>query len=177
MLFVLRRDSQTKIRRIYITVLISVAFGLTVLGIVGLWFDLEWAGNITQHHWGRARIQNGNIQFTYAHATVGDYAPRGQTVMRGSFGTLSLRTGKSRRWRWVATSIPIWMVVSLLFLEPAWAFLRGPARRRRRIRKGECLTCGYPMLGNSAALCPECGTVGAGDRAHTTESPDLSNLG
>ena len=38
------------------------------------------------------------------------------------------------------------------------AFIRGPARRRRRRRKGWCIPCGYDLTGNESGVCPECGS-------------------
>ena len=31
-------------------------------------------------------------------------------------------------------------------------------RTRRRHRRGQCLTCGYDVTGNTSGKCPECGT-------------------
>ena len=48
---------------------------------------------------------------------------------------------------------------SMLFATyPTIAFIRGPLRRWRRRRRGECLTCGYNLTGNVSGVCPECGT-------------------
>ncbi len=51
--------------------------------------------------------------------------------------------------------IPLW-IPTLLFLTLTIAFMRGPLRRRRRRRKGFCLTCGYNLRG-TPERCPECG--------------------
>ncbi len=59
------------------------------------------------------------------------------------------------------------MVVPFVFLlafsvvlaaYPVIVFTRGPLRRRRRKRKGLCLTCGYDLTGNESGVCSECGT-------------------
>ncbi len=39
----------------------------------------------------------------------------------------------------------------------AFAFIRGPLRRYRRRRRGECIGCGYNLTGNESGMCPECG--------------------
>jgi len=31
-------------------------------------------------------------------------------------------------------------------------------RKRRRERRGRCLSCGYSLTGNTSGICPECGT-------------------
>jgi hypothetical protein len=36
--------------------------------------------------------------------------------------------------------------------------LIGFRRYRRRLRRGNCLRCGYDLTGNTSGLCPECGT-------------------
>ena len=54
-----------------------------------------------------------------------------------------------------------WPVLGLAVLFAAYpviAFFRGPARRRRRRKHGECVTCGYNLTGNMSGVCPECGT-------------------
>jgi len=46
----------------------------------------------------------------------------------------------------------------LLGLYPGIAFLRGPARRWHRRRRGLCEQCGYNLAGNTTGVCPECGS-------------------
>ena len=41
---------------------------------------------------------------------------------------------------------------------PALAFIRGPVRRHRRRKRGQCVGCGYNLTGNVTGVCPECGT-------------------
>ena len=53
---------------------------------------------------------------------------------------------------------PLWVPVVVLGTYPAIAFIRGPLRRRRRRRRGECVACGYNLTGNVSGVCPECGT-------------------
>ena len=53
--------------------------------------------------------------------------------------------------------IPLWMPVMLFGAWPAVAFLRGPLRRRRRRKRGECVHCGYNLTGLPEPRCPECG--------------------
>ncbi len=43
------------------------------------------------------------------------------------------------------------------WLAEAWTKHRRNAERRRRIRLGLCLACGYNLTGNVSGVCPECG--------------------
>ena len=67
---------------------------------------------------------------------------------------------------------PFLMVVLLSF--PVLGFIRGPLRRRRRRRLGQCLQCAYALTGNTSGVCPECGTnldgIGAKAMPATAES-------
>jgi hypothetical protein len=54
---------------------------------------------------------------------------------------------------------PIWFLYSLLIGYPILVFLRGPVRRRWRIRRGRCARCSYELRGNESGTCPECGTA------------------
>ena len=40
---------------------------------------------------------------------------------------------------------------------PDIAFVRGPERRWRRHRQGQCIRCGCNLEGNVSGVCPECG--------------------
>ncbi len=53
--------------------------------------------------------------------------------------------------------MPLWAPPLLFAAYPAVAFVRGPLRRWRRRRKGQCVTCGYNLTGNTSGRCPECG--------------------
>ena len=55
---------------------------------------------------------------------------------------------------------PLWVSFALPMVfatYPTIAFIRGPLRRHRRQRKGECIGCGYDLTGNESGKCPECG--------------------
>jgi hypothetical protein len=53
--------------------------------------------------------------------------------------------------------LPLWIPFVLSVPYPALVFIRGPLRRRRRLRKGLCTKCGYDLTGNVSGVCPECG--------------------
>lgn len=55
-------------------------------------------------------------------------------------------------------SFPLWVPIFFFLTYPIIAFIRGPLRRWRRRRRGECLACGYNLTGNVSSVCPECGT-------------------
>ena len=56
-----------------------------------------------------------------------------------------------------ALLIPLWIPLLLFTPYPTVAFIRGPVRRWRRRRRGECVGCGYNLTGNESGVCPECG--------------------
>ena len=53
--------------------------------------------------------------------------------------------------------VPLWAPFVLFVTCPTLVFLRGPLRRWRHRRRGQCLECGYDLRG-STERCPECGT-------------------
>ena len=55
--------------------------------------------------------------------------------------------------------LPWWMPTLALATYPTIAFVRGPLRRRRRRKRGECVSCGYNLMGNVTGVCSECGTA------------------
>ncbi len=54
-------------------------------------------------------------------------------------------------------TIPFWFLFALFLIYPGLAFIRGPLRRRRRRRRGQCMLCGYNLTSNTSGVCPECG--------------------
>lgn len=59
----------------------------------------------------------------------------------------------------VGVAVPFWFLSGLLSVYPVVVFLRGPMRRRRRRKRGQCLRCGYNLTGNISGVCPECGSA------------------
>lgn len=65
---------------------------------------------------------------------------------------------------WRVPVQPLWaglLVNTVVFAVPAFCVVWGVAwcRRRGRVKRGECLQCGYPRVGG--ARCPECGLDGS----------------
>ena len=58
-----------------------------------------------------------------------------------------------------ALELPIWFPTILFAAYPTIALIRGPLRRWRRRKRGECVNCGYNLTGNVTGVCSECGTV------------------
>jgi hypothetical protein len=74
----------------------------------------------------------------------------------------NLGKGPLKPWVYRSVIVPIWFLVVLFALPP---FLSPILRRRRRIRRGLCVRCGYDLRatpqpgGPLLARCPECGRV------------------
>ena len=85
-----------------------------------------------------------------------------QVIGRSRFAvTLSeKRFLNSQVYSYSAVTTPVWFPVLLFASYPIVhlvLFVRGPYRRRRRARRGLCLSCGYDLTGNTSDVCPECG--------------------
>ena len=53
--------------------------------------------------------------------------------------------------------VPLWTIFVVTTPYPTIAFIRGPLRRWRRRKRGECVNCGYDLTGNVTGVCSECG--------------------
>lgn len=60
-------------------------------------------------------------------------------------------------------NFPIWVLILPTLIYPAFTF-RTYWQRRKRIRRGLCLACGYDLR-ESARTCPECGHQSHADHA------------
>lgn len=58
----------------------------------------------------------------------------------------------------VTVTCPLWVLFVLSVVYPPIAFARGPLRRLRRRKHGQCLACGYDLRGLPEPRCPECAT-------------------
>lgn len=140
----------------------------TGLGLIALKRDVGWAGSPRSGCWAQLRVADGNVYFVFARE--GKHPPRGRrgvTLLRGNFGRLGLYQGRDRRWRWVSVASPLWLVVGALVVPSGVGIVRGPVRRRHRLRNGLCLKCGYDLSGCVEPRCSECGTRMAPEQADT----------
>ncbi len=88
------------------------------------------------------------------------YVPRGnpqfdRTVGVGGLLRLTVSGIGLMRNRGVECHFAILLLVLLIY--PAIAFVRGPLRRYRRRKRGLCGRCGYNLTGNVTGVCSECG--------------------
>jgi hypothetical protein len=51
-----------------------------------------------------------------------------------------------------------WLVLAVLQYAAIGYYLDRRQLRRRRVREGRCLRCGYDLRGSPGPRCPECGT-------------------
>ncbi|MBI3832703.1 MAG: hypothetical protein HY287_00035 [Planctomycetes bacterium] len=58
----------------------------------------------------------------------------------------------------VLFAAPFWLPAILFAIYPILSITRGPLRRARRRRRGQCMKCAYDLTGNISGTCPECGT-------------------
>ena len=94
---------------------------------------------------------------------LGEIAPRVVLGVGSGFGMYS---HNYTRIGFVNSGVlfPLWSVLLLFLLYPAFACIRGPLRRHRHRKQGLCLNCGYNLTGNVTGRCPECGKeIGAAD--------------
>jgi hypothetical protein len=152
----MRRRKPT-FRQTYLTALFVSAVLLVAVGVGSLWTRVGWDGLISDGHWARFRTQGGNVEFAYARSATLTRPTYAVTLLRGRLGVLSFGTGSQRSWRWAAVTTPLWVIVALLLVHPAVAFVLGPVRRRYRYQRNQCIRCGYDLKGNVSGRCPECG--------------------
>lgn len=138
-----------------------LGLGLTALGLAALQREIRWAGSVGDTNWLQLRVDEGNLHLLHARQAA-EMLPRGRdgiTLFRGNFGRLGFYRGNDRQWRWVSASLPLWLVVGLLVIPSGAGIVRGPLRRRYRLRRGLCLRCGYDVSRCVGERCSECGTA------------------
>ena len=78
--------------------------------------------------------------------------------MRYGFGFSTLPMGDTGvEHRYIGVGLPFWIPTVLTAVYPTVHFVRGPLRRWRRRKAGQCVGCGYDLTGNVSGVCPECG--------------------
>lgn len=71
----------------------------------------------------------------------------------GRAGT-PLWTGPRPTWAVTYCDLPLWIPFLATFVPAAIRYLR-----RKNVRSGCCLNCGYDLTGNVSGRCPECGVA------------------
>jgi hypothetical protein len=59
---------------------------------------------------------------------------------------------------------PYWIALVVTVLPVSILIVTSRIRRASRLRKGQCISCGYDLAGNVSGVCPECGTAVARKR-------------
>lgn len=155
------------IRTSYLMTSFLVAVLLSGLGLASLSRYVGYQGIINNWHWVMAEIDHGNLRLGISHWGYRGFLQNRRTIRvrpqahlsLGPLGRATLRYGiGTGNWKYFGVDLPLWAFVAGLLIHPAFAFFRGPVRRRRRLRRNQCLHCGYDRTGNTSGTCPECGT-------------------
>ena len=145
-------------RTCWLTTSFAAACLLTGAGLLSLWDDVGWSGRWAQRRWSMVETDRGNIRIGYAYQSETTARSLGHGVSLGWFGMLAHQSGQNNAgWRYHVVTVPVWLAVGFFLAPPALAFLRGPGKRRGRLKRNECIACGYSMAGNTTGRCSECG--------------------
>lgn len=154
------------IRTTYLMTTFLAAILLTGLGVVSVSHYIGYQGIVANWHWIGADIDLGDVSVGCAHWAYRGYLQNRRNVSvqprvyvsLGLLGKLVVTSGtRGGKWRYLGVTVPLWTLVTLLFIHPAVAYVRGPLRRRQRHRRNQCVSCGYDRTGNESGVCPECG--------------------
>jgi len=152
------RRASKWIHRAIVAGMVIAALGVGGLGAASYWKGIPedelWIGFATT----RPQIRVAMIRGTLHGVCCGPAAP-GMAVARSSrqFGPFYLRRVIVGATRAEGFGVPFWAMCLPILIYPALVFARGPLRRRRRHRLGQCVYCGYNLTGNVSGTCPECG--------------------
>ena len=150
-------------------ILIAVAWLASYISV------LSWYGRMSRNHsptqfveyWGGLAIFDGTVAMEGTMIDADARLPSesfSRVDKRSKWYSFTLRrvlqTGDNSGRQQSAeyyVSFPLWAPFFLLTLLLAPASYRGPARRWRRRKRGECAECGYNLTGNVTGVCSECG--------------------
>jgi hypothetical protein len=144
------------IRKTLIGMLLAAAAATLVLGVGSYWKGVPSSAIWINTEAEKPRVQvgmiDGKLHVVYS-------APRrigmGDHDLRfGGFYAKRIIVGGSEA---MGIGAPFWFIGAVLLTAPSIALVRGPLRRNRRRRRGECVQCGYKLTGLVEPRCPECG--------------------
>ena len=162
----------------WISLAIAGMSALLALGVLGVWVRSYWyldavdGVSIDNNCAWTIQASNGLVELIFSYEPeppkygilwgFGSW-PGGRLQFAGSGGTMIerlgfryMRAGPLRPPNWLTIiNFPHWFVFVLLAAYPSW-FVRKSMRRRKRVKGGHCVGCGYDLRG-SAERCPECG--------------------
>ncbi len=131
---------------------------LTGAGLLSLWHDVGWSGRWAERRWSMIETDRSNLQVGYAYRSDTNTQRRRHRFPIGRFGQLAHQSGQGNAgWRYNVVTVPLWLAVTFFLTPPALAFFRGPAKRRGRLKRNECVACGYSLAGSTSERCSECG--------------------
>jgi hypothetical protein len=166
--------SKTKRSIRVVFVMVSAMSLLVVLALAALWLrsywleeKIEWTTKSTSYY---IHSASGLVLFLYV--TPSDAEPgilryqswtnQGQawqpftflSINRLGFTVFKSATGRTR-----ACVMPFWFLVCVTATAsvPSVNCCRRYLRKRRCVKQGLCVKCGYNLTGNVSGVCPECG--------------------
>lgn len=144
------------IRKTLMGILLVAATATLVLGVRSYWNGLPgsgiWINTAIEQPRLQAGLIDGKVHVVYSaprRIGLGDH-----DLKFGGFYAKRVIVGTTEA---MGIGAPFWFVAGLLLVLPAIAGVRGPLRRLRRRRRGECIHCGYNLTGLTEPRCPECG--------------------
>lgn len=166
------------------TGLVVMNGGRDVSSATGFVPPMDWNGKFLQRWWSVGKTRETISEMAWIGSRPGLVEGGGRQAYYSGFsagwplrslgGTDSIDTSLASRAPWPLVDVPSWikrggfkvpvqplwgglLVNTAVFAVPVLGVVWGAAwwRRRGRLKRGECLTCGYPNL--PGAVCPECG--------------------
>jgi hypothetical protein len=121
------------------------------------WYD----AGVQEYHW--LHLTNGRLGYYLVRpAFVSTPPPADQRFeLLGFIRSITWRT-TGRSGVQFSLVLPLWMPTLLFGILPAALatfYVRPVLQRRRRSRRGLCLSCGYDLRGNTTGICSECGSA------------------
>ncbi|HNQ23832.1 MAG TPA: hypothetical protein PKK06_12120 [Phycisphaerae bacterium] len=145
------------INRLLATLLFIAGAGTMVIGIASYWhgipYDELWVVWPLKEPKLEAAVVDGTVHVLYMSRMPQRKLQEERKGFAG-FYVKSLTSGDTLA---RGGGVPFWALFVVLMVQPTVVFFRGPWRRRRRRRHGQCIRCGYNLTGLTEPRCPECG--------------------